>query len=988
LRVPDEVQNVAPLTCPDCGQLQQDVTNAVLIQNIAWDTFQEQAFDFSDLDASVSYLCIADLVRVGVDVATAWQAWPSIKPDPSWATALNSLIGLGASIYSVVQAAETAATPTGLVGLLNSALGTVNSAHDYAIQLSLALEQKLQGAVNDPTLFRQITGYIGTVTAGISAVIDAVQLVQDVLDNVGSVDSAYQEADFWYQKYVSRASAAKLLNQSYLDCQENCGNPDQQQPQPGGPGGTPPGGDAPQPSPPDQGGPGVGIQPVNSQDPNAMLGPAGYGREGFVALAGPFPYRIDFENDPTATAPAQRVDITDQLDPNLDMTTLQLTEVGFADTVLEIPPGSQYFATSVAVTENGQTFDVDIELGLNVATGQVYAHLYSIDPTTQLPPDVLTGFLPPEDGTGRGMGFFSYIIDPKSGLPTGTQIRNVALLSFDQQPWIATDQVDDHDPTKGVDQTKQDLVTIDSLPPMSSVGPLAATEASTSFPVTWSGQDDRGGSGIAFYNIYVSDNGGPFALWQSDTTATSATFTGVIGHAYGFYSVATDNVGNVEATPAAAQATTKVLLTAPPAQPAKPVLVPADDSGTKGDDVTDDPLPAFSGATQAGATVQLLIGAGVVGTTTAGAGGNYVVAVQKALGPGSYQLKVVASNSGRSSPASNPLSLMIVAPPSTPSAPSLLAADSNGSPDGETTYLASPHLTGDATAGSTVQLLDMRGTILNTTKANGAGTYEVQVPGPLAVGAYSFLVGVIDQYGDVSSPSAAQTIYVATPPAPIVEGTALTTKKGSIQSITVYFSEAMAASSADNSQNYSVVDAGKTHVFGGKGNTNVVVKTAIYSPSNDSVAITLAKRVRTRDSIRLTINAQPPTGLEAANGQFLNEASNGAPGQNAVIYLGAPPKKPPPPKPPKKKVTKSGALHLADRSARKVDFLATNAGRPLAIPSRDRVIKVDAQRSHSNAAPTAAEAEAAIDAVLGRGDLVGLAPFHRYKRVRGQSGNR
>ena len=84
--------------------------------------------------------------------------------------------------------------------------------------------------------------------------------------------------------------------------------------------------------------------------------------------------------------------------------------------------------------------------------------------------------------------------------------------------------------------------------------------------MTWSGQDDPGGSGIAFYNIYVSDDGGPFTLWQSDTTATSATYTGVAGHTYGFYSVATDNVGNVQATPTAAQATTLVM-TQPSLQP-------------------------------------------------------------------------------------------------------------------------------------------------------------------------------------------------------------------------------------------------------------------------------------------------------------------------------------------------------------------------------------------------------------------------------------
>ena len=74
--------------------------------------------------------------------------------------------------------------------------------------------------------------------------------------------------------------------------------------------------------------------------------------------------------------------------------------------------------------------------------GQVFARLQSIDPNTSLPPNVLTGFLPPEDGTGRGQGYFSYTVQPKAGLATGTPISNVALVSFDGEPQIATDQVD------------------------------------------------------------------------------------------------------------------------------------------------------------------------------------------------------------------------------------------------------------------------------------------------------------------------------------------------------------------------------------------------------------------------------------------------------------------------------------------------------------------------------------------------------------------
>ena len=199
------------------------------------------------------------------------------------------------------------------------------------------------------------------------------------------------------------------------------------------------------------------------------------------------------------------------------------------------------------MTYNGETFLVEIELGLDLPTGQVTAVFQSIDPTTGLPPgNVLTGFLPPEDGSGRGQGYFSYVIQPLPNLATGTQIRNVALVTFDANGAIATDQVDDEDPSKGIDSEKQDLNTIDASPPTSSVRPLPAAETSPSFSVSWSGQDDSGGSGIASYNIYVSDNGGPYTLWQSETTQTSATFTSLSGDTYGFYSVATDNVGNVE----------------------------------------------------------------------------------------------------------------------------------------------------------------------------------------------------------------------------------------------------------------------------------------------------------------------------------------------------------------------------------------------------------------------------------------------------------
>ena len=126
---------------------------------------------------------------------------------------------------------------------------------------------------------------------------------------------------------------------------------------------------APTPVPPYDPGPTVPGQPVSTEDPNYKLGPAGYGTQGFIADSGTLPYTVEFENDPSATAPAQQVVVTDQLDPSLDWKTLQFTTAGFGDNSITIPANTQYYQTAVPMTYNGQTFDVDIELELECRIG-------------------------------------------------------------------------------------------------------------------------------------------------------------------------------------------------------------------------------------------------------------------------------------------------------------------------------------------------------------------------------------------------------------------------------------------------------------------------------------------------------------------------------------------------------------------------------------------------------------------------------------------
>jgi len=297
-----------------------------------------------------------------------------------------------------------------------------------------------------------------------------------------------------------------------------------------------------------------------ASDPNELTGPNGFGVQHFVNDSLSVPYTIEFENDPKATAPAQIVTISNSLSSDLDWSTFVLTGIDFGNQVLPVPEGSQHYQTTVPFSSNGKTFNVEVEAGIHVATGEVYASFMSLDPFTGLPPDVLTGFLPPEDGTGRGQGHILYSIKPKTGIVSGTEIRNVALIQFDFGEIIATNQVDPHDPSQGTDPAREALVTIDADIPQdaSNVLELPATVDSPEFLVEWTGNDDDGGSGIGGYDIYVATDGGAFELWLDNTPDTEALFTGSPGHKYAFYSVATDNVGHREDAPLIAEAETVV----------------------------------------------------------------------------------------------------------------------------------------------------------------------------------------------------------------------------------------------------------------------------------------------------------------------------------------------------------------------------------------------------------------------------------------------
>jgi hypothetical protein len=287
------------------------------------------------------------------------------------------------------------------------------------------------------------------------------------------------------------------------------------------------------------------VSAVSSLDPNAKFGSTGADTARYVTGTHLLTYGVAFDNQPSATAPAQTVVVTDQLNVAVyDVGTFALGSIAFGTTTVSPPTGVSQYNTDVDLRP-GTNLIVRINAGLDTSTGLVTWRFTSIDPATMLPvTDPLAGFLPPDTSPPNGEGSVLFTVSPRAGLATGTQIQNQATVVFDQNAPITTQPWSN---------------TIDAMPPTSHVQTQPATETSPSFQVQWSGTDV--GAGIQDFTIYVSQDGGPFTIWQANTTSTSATYTGQPGHSYAFYSIARDLVGNVEVTKSAAEAQTAVLQT-------------------------------------------------------------------------------------------------------------------------------------------------------------------------------------------------------------------------------------------------------------------------------------------------------------------------------------------------------------------------------------------------------------------------------------------
>lgn len=278
--------------------------------------------------------------------------------------------------------------------------------------------------------------------------------------------------------------------------------------------------------------PTIDIPIVRSSDPNDINGPSGYSAVKWMAKSSSLPYTIRFENDPDfATGAAQNVIVKLPIDENIDVQSLRLSDFGFGKYRFTVPANSTYYSNRLNVADSLGVV-VDVLAGIDATKKEAFWIFESKDPVTGLQPqNAQLGFLPINDSTvGNGEGFVSFTLKPNEKATTGDSLRAKASIVFDINEPIPTNRW---------------VNIVDAVAPASHLTGLPAYVDSV-FTLTWTGRDDSLGSGVKSYDVFVSKNGGPFALYKEKLDSTSVGFTGETGATYSFYTVATDNTGNRE----------------------------------------------------------------------------------------------------------------------------------------------------------------------------------------------------------------------------------------------------------------------------------------------------------------------------------------------------------------------------------------------------------------------------------------------------------
>jgi GEVED domain/CARDB/Dockerin type I domain/Bacterial pre-peptidase C-terminal domain len=271
---------------------------------------------------------------------------------------------------------------------------------------------------------------------------------------------------------------------------------------------------------------------VRSQDPNDIIGPNGYGPEKWVSVNDRLPYKIRFENDPrSATTAASFVEVSQVLDSDLDLNSVQFQEFGFGGTTYNVAPGRQSINTTIDLRVDRQIL-VRVFAFLDFASRKITWRFSTIAPETgQDIAESDLGFLPLNQAPPIGDGYVAYSVKPKRNAATGAKIDASARIVFDGNRAIDTPTI---------------FNTIDAYVPSSTITTAQDLPSESKVLVNWSGEDGAAGAGLAAYDVYVSKNGGRYLPWLVGTKLVSAVYPKSLSSTYDFVTLANDHVGNRE----------------------------------------------------------------------------------------------------------------------------------------------------------------------------------------------------------------------------------------------------------------------------------------------------------------------------------------------------------------------------------------------------------------------------------------------------------
>lgn len=194
------------------------------------------------------------------------------------------------------------------------------------------------------------------------------------------------------------------------------------------------------------------LQEVEAIDPNEKRGQRRTGLPGSEDTVCPdeeLNYQIFFENLPEATAPAQVVEITDDLDETVfDLSSVNLRDVVFPDDGValsvytenglysDLPSGTGTFGVPIDGISVTPGYSVFFEHFYDEQTGLLTTRFSTLDDFGNPPLDPNAGFLDPTEG-----GFIAFTVSVLTNAsPEGTEVKNDGDIRFDSTT-ITTNEV-------------------------------------------------------------------------------------------------------------------------------------------------------------------------------------------------------------------------------------------------------------------------------------------------------------------------------------------------------------------------------------------------------------------------------------------------------------------------------------------------------------------------------------------------------------------